>query len=227
MDEAEGNGLELARQRRGDVPMSEVIGPFTIDGTKEQIDAISDTAKKLAGALPDQLKDVDVVFRSGDQLKKKAHTAFTPRGLTPNGHRILMHERVDKYDADRTFAHEVMHALDFQWLTNKQRRDITGLMEPLADKWDAKEYHNRVYEAFACYASAAFGEFKWPVYTEFYVHDVPKKKWPELKTLVLEDLGPADPAPDPDPTPSDDRDERIVELEAQLAQCEAKVAGQH
>lgn len=204
--------------------MAEVIGPFAIDGTPEQIATVRGMAQKLSGVLGARISTIGVVFRPGDQLKKKAGTKFTPRGLTLNdGHRILMHESIEDYDVDRTFAHEVMHCLDHQWFTDQQRLDICALMVPVATQWDAKDYRDRAYEAFACYASAALGGFRWPVYTEFYDHKVPKTSWPALADLSLKDYGPATPAPEPEPTPTDPRDQQIADLQHQVDVLSATV----
>jgi hypothetical protein len=173
----------------------------------------------MATELGSRVKDIVVLFKPGDELKQKAGTSFTPRGLVRgNGHRILMHEKIGKYDEVKTFAHEVMHCLDDQWFTDAQRLEIAALMDAPAAKWDAKSYNERAYEAFACYGSAALGGFDSPPYTEFYDRTIAKPLWPTVAATALKDFGPATPAPEPEPTPTDPKDDEIAALKLELGQ---------
>ncbi len=173
--------------------MTQVIGPFTLTGTPAQNATISGMATKLTArlALPVphgwRVEPIDVVFLPNDQMPYAAEpSASDPNGTRARGfwrvwpHRILLNASIGAYPVAKTFAHEVMHALDDDWVLPTQRAEIKRLMEPVPSGWRG--------ETFAIYASAAVAGFNDPPYADFYGdRKIPATKWAALKEIVLRD----------------------------------------
>lgn len=187
--------------------MSEIIGPFTLDGTQEQNDLIRGMAQNLAAklALPDgtsRIAPSRTIFKPNGEMPEAA-PGVPARGYWKDGpHEIWMNAKTGAYQVAKTWAHEVMHQLDDDWLLAKNRADIRDLMVPEPATWKG--------EQFAVYGSAAIAGFSDPPYTDFYSgFAIAQPYWDVLAKDALRDNRPPPPPPD------------VAALEEQIAELTA------
>ena len=165
---------------------------FDIIGTQIQKDSISGMADALTATLGNKIKDVTVVFKAADDMKRRSDGGPSNGYWTRSKRQISLREELDEYNVEKTFAHEVMHVVDTDWLTDDQRKEIVKLMDPPPEDWkdmaidgERMKYVSDPSEVFAVYASAAIADLEKPAYTRMYLRSIVQPRWGDLKSLIM------------------------------------------
>lgn len=198
--------------------MSEKVGRFTLLGNARQNSSIRAMALKASEVYGDRLApNINVEFLPAERMPKRADGGPSV-GYTPSFTKIQMWERVRRYDAPATFAHEIGHALP---MSRTQKRQIEALADPPGGQWNAAGYADDVRETGARAQSRANLGVPNPPYKRFYTHDIPMTKDAEVAAIYK---APAI-SPEPDPVPPQPTPPDPAELIARIADLEAEVEG--
>jgi hypothetical protein len=150
---------------------------------------VSNLNRLLANRIEGQVK---VILKPARKMPRRADGGPSFGVWSQRGRQIWLWEKVNRYPAAKTLAHEAMHVLDSFWLTDAQRADIMALMTPRPSKWRdrtigrvAFPYVAFPYEVFAVYSSAATVGFDTPPYRSLYKRRIKRDKWDSLARIVL------------------------------------------
>lgn len=167
--------------------MTMKIGPWTLEGTDAQNAILQPMAEKAAVVL---------ALEDGTSRVKPARVLVKPRNQMPwaddeetvrsrgywNGRDVFLADDLFPSPdlARKTFAHELVHQLNDQWMLRSQERDIKPLFKNPPIGFPA--------EPFAVYGSAAIFGFTNPPYQNYYKsNSIPATNWPKLKEIALRD----------------------------------------
>lgn len=164
------------------------IGPWTLEGTNAQNTILKPMAEKAAKvlALPDgtsRVKDCRVIIKARKDMPwADDDETIKARGYWNGNNIFLADDLFPNPDlARKTFAHELTHQLDDQWMLKvNNEADIKPLFTNPPAGWPG--------EAFAVYGSAAIFGFTNPPYQNFYKGNrIPVTNWPKVKEYALRD----------------------------------------
>jgi hypothetical protein len=165
------------------------VGAVEQDGSLMAM--VSELNQLLGNRIDGQVK---VILKSTAKMPGRLDGGPSFGYWRPSLRQIWLWEKVDRYPAAKTLAHEAMHVLDSYWLTAAQRAEIMALMTPRPSSWRDKtvggvtyQYAAFPFEVFAVYASAATVRFDRPVYRSLYERRIDRDKWDSLADITLRD----------------------------------------
>ena len=195
--------------------MSEVVGRFTLNGTKRQNDVIRAMAELATMKYGDRLAaNVQVWFMPAAEMPKRADGGPSV-GFTPSWTKILLWQAVRRYPCVEVFAHEVGHALP---MSKVQKQEVIALAVPTGGKWNAPGYADDVRESGAVAQSRAVLGVVNPPYQRFYTHKLNAADDAVLAQIYLRPAV----TPEPDPKPPQPTPPEPVDLQKQIDALEAE-----